>query len=522
MQKKADKLLEKIVKKDFNNELEIVLEQKEFSEDAKSILLNILYKIETAYKDIETVKPDIFSKEEYITKLIGTIKQQCSSIKLVRMDDKNSQIPENRTFFIDKNKKEIECYPIERKILYAIWKMGKKERIVKSNNFLIDIALSDFLNIGNAIDLVEPLRDFNGYSWTTLPTEIESIEHYLAYQNLRMLIGNKFLNNWIYHQETLIDYYSDLIENLKQQYTEKNADKIMQEINTIAILAEKKYNSSNIEKYEKDKNRLETELKNMQDKEKYTETITKEKLELAKKIRRLDKILNNKDLLHQEYVKRNELLPLEEKIFSMRVLSDIMVREREATYQKMQDLNYNLNPKNFVKHKKELEEQYQYLKLLDTEDIEKEIFNNLAKLQKTFLTCLLIQIDKATTKQEIVTLLYQMRYYLQLPITREKTIVETIPEKWLKPVIQKLLEKAEELKAIQKFSQDENITYIIWKYIFKVRAIKIEDLSIKITKDKQQYILQIFDENIFEEKISITEFQEKLDIKPNKRIKIFE
>ena len=219
MQKKADKLLEKIVKKDFNNELEIVLEQKEFSEDAKSILLNILYKIETAYKDIETVKPDIFSKDEYILKLIWTIKQQCSSIKLVRMDDENSRIPENGTFFIDKEKKEIECYPIERKILYAIWKMGKKERIMKSNNFLIDTALSDFLNIGNAIDLVEPLRDFNGYSWSTLFTELESIEHYLIYQNLRMLVGNKFLTDWIYHQENLIDYYTSLTEKLGKKAT---------------------------------------------------------------------------------------------------------------------------------------------------------------------------------------------------------------------------------------------------------------------------------------------------------------
>ena len=57
----------------------------------------------------------------------------------------------------------------------------------------------------------------------------------------------------------------------------------------------------------------------------------------------------------------------------MRVLSDIMIREREELYQRIQNLNYNLNPKNFVKHKKDLEEQYQYLELLDVKDLEQEI-----------------------------------------------------------------------------------------------------------------------------------------------------
>ena len=73
MQKKTDKFLEKIVKKDYNNELEKVLEKKNFDENTKSMLLNILYKIETAYKDYERVKPDIEEKEEFIQSIIHHI-----------------------------------------------------------------------------------------------------------------------------------------------------------------------------------------------------------------------------------------------------------------------------------------------------------------------------------------------------------------------------------------------------------------------------------------------------------------
>ncbi len=109
-----------------------------------------------------------------------------------------------------------------------------------------------------------------------------------------------------------------------------------------------------------------------------------------------------------------------------------------------------------------------------------------------------------------------------MPINREKQISERVTQRWLKPVIDKLLDKAEELKEIQTISKNTDIRYNIWKYIFGVRAIELEDLSIKITKDKAQYVLQIFDENIFEEKVILNNIKEKEDLKLNRKIKIFE
>ena len=82
MQKKTDKFLDKLVKKDYNNELEKVLERKYFNENTKSILLSILYKIETAYQDYETVKPNIQSKEEFMQTIIYSIQNNCNDIKI--------------------------------------------------------------------------------------------------------------------------------------------------------------------------------------------------------------------------------------------------------------------------------------------------------------------------------------------------------------------------------------------------------------------------------------------------------
>ena len=61
MQKKNDNFLEKIVKKDYNNELEAILEKKYFNEDVKSILLNILYKIRNTQAVNMSMWIDIFT-----------------------------------------------------------------------------------------------------------------------------------------------------------------------------------------------------------------------------------------------------------------------------------------------------------------------------------------------------------------------------------------------------------------------------------------------------------------------------
>ena len=105
MPQKKKNIIEKIVKKDYNNELEKILEQKQFGENVKSTLLSILYKIEIAYKDLEIVKKDIESKEEYILNILEIIKNEINSIKIIKMSEQQNKIPNNKTYIINKEKK---------------------------------------------------------------------------------------------------------------------------------------------------------------------------------------------------------------------------------------------------------------------------------------------------------------------------------------------------------------------------------------------------------------------------------
>mgnify|MGYP000862823222 FL=1 len=517
MLQKKKSLLEKIVKKDYNNELEEVLEKKQFDENVKNTLLGILYKIEASYKDIETVKKDIQTKEEYVTNIIEIIKNNCDSIEIIKMSDEQNKIPDKKTYIIDQENKKIIAYPIERKILYAISKIGKKEKIIKDEYFLINETISELINVGNSINMVEPLRDFNGYSWTTIPQEIESIDHNLIYQNLRILVGHEFLNKWIKNNEFIIDYFYLFKEKLENQYGKKNEEKMIELLSKISILLSIKFNKDKYEEISKIKGKVESELEKIQNKEEFIEKTTQKKIDISNQIKLIDETINDKNLLQEEYLKRNEQLPLEKKIFSMRILSKIMEDEKKDKLKELESLNKLLNPQNFVKYKKELEEKDKYLKVLDSGDKDKLINELKIKLQKLFLNMLEINIKKAETKQEIEKIIYDFRYYSLLQYDYERKI-KNVKElnTDIDKIAKKIIDKAIENKIIESLSSDNDTNYQILKNIFHVRIIRLEDSYLKITKEKDKYYLQIFDENIFEEKIEIQKPKE-LEIKLNKK-----
>jgi len=525
LQKKSEKIID-IIKKDYNNKLESVLEKKYFDENVKSILLSILYKIETSYKDYKHVKQDVETKEEFIERIINTIKNECNEIKVVKPFSEESKIIGNRTFLVEKNKKRIICHNIERKLLYCIAKIGKKEKIIPDSYFIINETISNLINTGNNINTVEPLRDFNGYSWTSIPREIESIEHNLIYQNLILLLGNDFLNKWIHNREVLKDYWEIFNNRMSELYGEENAEEFIDNLKKISILLEIKFDNKSKERYNKLKKEIENNLKEIQDNIKYIEKITKEKRVLAKQIRDIDETLNNKELIQKEYLSRNETLPLEEKIFSIRILKKLMIKEREEKIEKLEKLNELLKPKNFVRYKKQLEEKRDILKIIDIEDVQKEINILKLELQKIFLKCFEIKINNCTNKQELPKIIYEFRYYSMLPYNEKNSIND---EKRLKENITylgtKILQKAHKLKLIQKLSKREDLDYELLKKVFNTRSISLEGIEVKLLKETDGFFVQVFDENSIEEKYKITGIEnitnKDFELRYNKKVKIF-
>lgn len=204
----------------------------------------------------------------------------------------------------------------------------------------------------------------------------------------------------------------------------------------------------------------------------------------------------------------------------MRILAKIMEEEKNQYFKEMEEINKILNPQKFVQYKKELEEKEKYLKILDVENKEEELDKLKMEFQKQFLNILEIKINEAETKQDIEKLIYDFRYYLLMPYDNKKTIqnVEKL-NKRISKITELIIEKAIQLKVIEKISEDNKTNYEILKNIFYVRIIKLEDAYLKLIKEKDKYFVQIFDENIFEEKVEIQKPKE-LSIKPNKKVSI--
>ena len=65
----------------------------------------------------------------------------------------------------------------------------------------------------------------------------------------------------------------------------------------------------------------------------------------------------------------------------------------------------------------------------------------------------------------------------------------------------------------------------ILKNIFGIRILSLEDIYIKLIKEKDKVYVQLFDDDIFEEKLELKDFgninKKDLEIKVNKKIKVF-
>lgn len=526
MQKKKDKLLDKIVKKDFNNELEEVLEKKYFDENAKSLLLSILYKIELSYKDYKQVKQNVEPKDDFIQHIIQDIEKNCDNIVLVELNSDDSKVLGDKTFIVEKDKKRIISYPIERKILYSIAKIAKHNKIIKEDYYLINRTLSDVINVGNCINTIEPMRDFNGYSWTTVTKEIESTFHNLIYQNLILLVGNTFMNKWVRNNEYIIDYLETFASNIAQKYGDEKANQIMENLKELSILLCVKFDKKMKAYIEAEKKALEQEIIDVQDNSRFVKKATQKKKQITKEIKEIDETINNKEILQEEYIRRNKDLPLEEKIFSIRILSNMLMEKRAQKIKELENVNELLNPQKFLSYRKELEEKNKYFEMIEVENLDKTIEEKIIAFQKIFLQCYQKNLEKITTKQEMSKIIYEMRYYNLLPFHQTKQIFEVKElEEELDEIKHKILEKAQVLKYINPIAKEKNLNDKILKEIFHNRMIKLEDLSMKITKEKETCYLQILDDNEYEEKKEIEEIEQiqkkDLLVRLNKKIKVF-
>ena len=496
----------KILKKDKNEELERILDEKQIDEQARNLLQGILYKIEVSYKDYQKVKAIEQTEEQYVDQLIINIKKKCNKIQVIKVSQKlkdeelEKKLKENKFIITDE---EIISYPIEEKLLYAIEKKSNNAKILNNKYEEATIAVSNFINTGKDIDRLEVLRDFNGWSWTTIKKEIESIDANLIYQCLQILFGKEFMDNWIQDKDGIIDYF-EVMANDGKKYGKQTIERLKELLIKIAMINGVKENKEFSDQILKKLKEVKKELKVYEDTETNIERLSENRRKAMKQLKDIEKILRQESRLMAEYEKRDN-------VFNIKVLKKEFSDKRSKLLNEISEYNYLLNPMNYMKEKKKLEDEKARLDVKRTTKKQKEEL--IAEFIEIFLKCFNIKIKESIEQEEIVKLIYQFRYFMCLPYDLESNVKDIKKfEEDIEKTEKLLAKKAIDNKVINK------IPFEVMQHILETRIIVLEELYYKVEQEEEKYYVQIFDENITEEKIEIKSIGKT---KINKKIKIF-
>lgn len=522
----TEKIFSKLNSKDYNNQLEKILENKDFSEDVKNLFLSCIYKIDAGYKDYETVKVAVQDKKTYIEEILEIINTKCKKIVIVKEGSSMSKEMEEAgtKFLVDKLEGTIHLmYPNELLLLYTIYKLDDKQIYVDEKYNLIRNAFSELINSGENINNIEVLRDFNGWNWNTEIKEIPEITTNTVYQNLIYLLGIDFLKELV-HKE-VVDCMELIQSTLIDLYKKENAEEILNEIYKISISICTSKNQREKKRLLEEKEDLQKELERLQNKKELLDEISKTKKEALKRIKQIDTIISDKKLLEEEYVKRNEKRPEYNKIISLKHLTEILNKERRKVILAMEENNKLLDPKNYVKVKDELIKQLELLEDIELDEKEKEEREKkyLLNLQKVFIKCFYIKIKNAKEKEEIIKLLYMLRYYNYIYVTKKEQIKDVEELKVERNKLEEvLIKKAYELKVINYISSEENTNNEIIKNVLLTKIISMENINLELEENNGTLEIKLYDADIYEKSIVIPVFNKKaIMVKFNKPIKLF-
>ena len=545
----AKDIFSKIIK-DYNNELELILEKKDFESNVKNLLLSMLYKIENGYDDYKKVKVNVCSKKQFVKEILETIEKRCNKIELIRPTSEEGEKLHNKGLNCVINKEEgtIKTFQNEKSILDAILQMRQEDIEIDKKHELIIEPLKEMLLIGNNMNSLELITDFNGWSWDLAINNRKNIVYNILYQYINILTGNKIIESWVNNRKdddneeempsNLIisskfnetfgitkkeiigekeDYILKIRDAFKEKYGKERENEFFKKIMQVAILECTKNNKKYKLKIEERIQYLNNKYNCMKDNKTFIINLTQEKKNLANEIDELDRLISNEKELKKEYEKYNEKLPKEEKIFSVSHYKLMLEKQRKNKFAQIKDINKKMGPREFVKIKTELEDKIRFYNEININSRAKSNMDSLIiELQKEFIKCFDIKIENANDNKELENLIYELRYYKFISSATIKGLVDVTD------LEKKIIKKAYEQKLLTKFSEQESTNYLLLKEIFISKIIDLDTIVYVLKYSKGIITIDIFDGSTDDETKKI-ELKEKtvLNVKLNKKIKLW-
>ncbi len=505
------KLFSKI--KDYNSKLEEVLERKIFSANVKNLLLSMIYKMEISYKDYKEVKRVVKTQDEFFGEFIDIIDNHCDNVKAVEPDTKEANLLKSNKVIALTNEKErsILCYPTENALLFAVSDIIPKYFYIPKE-FILKNRFQTLLVNGFNLNNYEILSNFNGWSWDVTQNQNMQYVDNLVYQNLLFIMGDKFLTEWRNLSLAKINFMKEMEEFI---YSVSGSIEYMYNLYSLLYKTASEKEKSKIEAYFKEQIKL---LHKMKNKEKFFETQEKAKEKYLKFIQKVDNILKDEKLLAKNLNKLNSSLDEDKKIKTLRAYSNMLKKEKEMYLIQINDISFILDKKNYSRKIQELE---MYEKLLNDK---REVKENVLALEKEFLILLNKKVNIIETREELVNMIYTLRYIRNIPLEKGKLISDIdVLNHGIDRILKKVITKACKMGVMKIISMDISINYEIIKYAFDTRIINLEQIRLSFDIQDNILFIKVFDKEVFEKqgKKKIENAKDLLEVKINKAIKLF-
>ena len=506
--------------KDYNYILDKILEEKNFSEDSTNLLLNMIYKIEVSYKDYAQIKGIFQKQNEFIDEIIDIISKNCNQLFLI--DPKKEEVrmlkEKNVLALTDEREKRIYAYPTEQAILYGLIDIRPKYFYIPRKYYFFKQEFQNILVQGTILNKTEVIRNFNGWSWNF--AEDANIDHTsnMIYQMIRILIDEDFLNDWENDTSPKIDYINEMKKELVEYYGEENSKRFYL---SLARLIVAKSVTKNRSKGRDEFVRIVNAYENMKNKNEYIYKISSERKKIIAEIEKKDMILNNKELMMAEFEKRNSKLSDDRKILNISVLVDILQKEKNDCFRRMEQLNELVRPLNYANLKSELSEK---IRIMSVVDENKNIRDYKIAFLKDAIKCLSYNIEKMSSKEEIIDIIYKIRYFRKIRVTEEEK-VEDIPQLFndISQILKYTITKGCKEKVFNIFCKNIEYNYQIIDVALNTAISNYEDIDIALKIEDGFLRVTVYDNEVIDkqEELRFTLTSKDLSIRQNKLVPMY-
>lgn len=524
MSQKNEKIFNKIKLKDYTSELEKILEYKKYSETSKNYLLSMMYKIENSYKDYATVKRFVPKKDKFIKEILYIIENKCNKINILKLKELVN-IKKDELIEIDDEKGIIRVIPNEQELLKALTKLDYIKNKFPEKDILIYKPINQLLNMGKSQNIVEEIKDFDGWAWNSDVTNEDKTEilSNIIYNNLIMIYGRELIENWLYTEMSYGNYIKKLRNLLDRENSKEEVKNIFDTFEVLSTLIF--LTKDNKKEYIKRFKEQEKNMIKLNDKKSYISSITEKRDAIIKKVKNIDKILKNRELINSEFLKNNKKLPEEKKIYSVKEYVSQLGVKRKNYLEKVRKYNEMIHEQNLIEMKQETKAEYDYLKNLKlNENTDKILEDTFIKFQKMFLDLISARLENINDSDNLVNLIYLFRYYEFMPVDKERKIKDISKlKKQIEDIEKIIILKAINIKVIVGIGNLVDINLQIYKKVlFNTKIINLENIVIEAIKFENKIRINIYDGTIFEDSLIVNIAEpKKVGIRIKKKIEVF-